>query len=41
MIRLDDVGYTYPDAPAPALQHVSLEVPRGSITGVVGASGYV
>lgn len=39
MIRLDDVGYTYPDAPAPALQHVSLEVPRGSITGVVGASG--
>ncbi len=39
MIRLDDVSYTYPDAPRPALERVNLEVERGSITGVVGASG--
>lgn len=39
MIRLDDVGYTYPDAPRPALERVNLKVERGSITGVVGASG--
>ena len=39
MIRLDDVSYAYPDAPRPALERVNLEVERGSITGVVGASG--
>ncbi|MCW5951815.1 MAG: ABC transporter ATP-binding protein [Propionibacteriaceae bacterium] len=39
MIRLDDVTYTYPEAPRPVLEHVSLQVEVGTITGVVGASG--
>lgn len=39
MIRLDDVTYSYPDAPQPVLEHVSLQVEAGTITGVVGASG--
>ncbi|MEA5116430.1 MAG: ABC transporter ATP-binding protein [Propionicimonas sp.] len=39
MIRLEDVTYTYPDAPHPVLEHVSLHVEAGTITGVVGASG--
>lgn len=39
MIRLDDVTYTYPEAPRPVLEHVSLHVEVGTITGVVGASG--
>ncbi|MGC4153545.1 MAG: ABC transporter ATP-binding protein [Propionicimonas sp.] len=39
MIRLDDVTYTYPDAPRPVLEGVSLTVAAGTITGVVGASG--
>ncbi|MFT4109526.1 energy-coupling factor ABC transporter ATP-binding protein [Propionicimonas sp.] len=39
MIRLSDVTYTYPDAPGPTLEHVSLDVAKGTITGVLGASG--
>lgn len=39
MIRLNDVTYTYPDAPRPVLEQVSLHVEVGTITGVAGASG--
>ena len=39
MIRLDDVSYSYPDAPRPVLEHLSLHVEAGTIAGVVGASG--
>ncbi|MDI2099293.1 energy-coupling factor ABC transporter ATP-binding protein [Ruicaihuangia caeni] len=39
MISLTDVSYAYPDAEALTLEHVDLEVERGSIAGIVGASG--
>ncbi|MFV0134466.1 ABC transporter ATP-binding protein [Streptomyces sp. HMX87] len=40
-LRLTDVTLTYPDGDSrlTALDHVSLEVPRGSLTAVVGPSG--
>ncbi|MFN8642708.1 MAG: ABC transporter ATP-binding protein [Candidatus Binatia bacterium] len=38
-IALQEVAYTYPGAPAPALQGVSLSVRRGQSLGVVGPTG--
>tara|TARA_R100000365_G_scaffold1617_1_gene5473 strand:+ start:12032 stop:13813 length:1782 start_codon:yes stop_codon:yes gene_type:complete len=34
-----DVGFTYPDTPKPALEHVDLSIPMGSHVAFVGASG--
>ncbi|MGC3953893.1 MAG: ABC transporter ATP-binding protein [Propionicimonas sp.] len=39
MIRLADLSYTYPDAARPVLEHLTLQLEAGTITGVVGASG--
>ncbi|MFD6274788.1 ABC transporter ATP-binding protein [Streptomyces sp. NPDC060209] len=38
-IRVDNVSYTYPGADSPALRNVSLRVPRGEVTALVGANG--
>ena len=38
-IRLRDLTFHYPGAHEPAVEGVSLEIPRGSITGFVGATG--
>jgi ATP-binding cassette, subfamily B, bacterial PglK len=38
-IRLDDVTFSYPAAPRPALDGVSITIQRGSTVGVVGPSG--
>lgn len=38
-IVLDDVSYTYPTAPQPALQNLSLIIPARSTVGFVGSSG--
>lgn len=39
MIELADVSYVYPDADRFVLEHVGLRVEKGTITGVLGASG--
>ena len=39
MIDLTNVAYAYPDADRYVLQNLELHVPRGSVTGIVGASG--
>jgi ATP-binding cassette, subfamily B, multidrug efflux pump len=36
---LEDVSFTYPDSARPALSRIGLEVPAGSVLGVVGATG--
>jgi energy-coupling factor transporter ATP-binding protein EcfA2 len=38
VIDLTDVAYAYPDTDRYVLQHLDLAVPRGSVTGIVGAS---
>ena len=38
-IRLDDVSFTYPGASRPALEHVDLFLPAGSVVAVVGENG--
>ncbi|MET7717818.1 ABC transporter ATP-binding protein [Streptomyces sp. NPDC005407] len=38
-IVLDRVTYRYPDRESPALDHVSLTLPMGSVTAVVGENG--
>jgi thiol reductant ABC exporter CydD subunit/thiol reductant ABC exporter CydC subunit len=38
-LALDDVTVCWPDATAPALRHVTLHVPPGTETAVMGASG--
>lgn len=38
-IRAEDVTYRYPDRDAPALSGVSLTIPMGSVTAVVGENG--
>lgn len=38
-IRFEDVSFTYEGAEAPALEHVSFEVPAGATVALVGPSG--
>ena len=38
-IRLDDVSYTYEDAPSPALSHVTASVAPGEFVAVLGHNG--
>jgi len=38
-IRLEDLRFTYPGAPTPALDGISLEIGAGQVIGVVGRSG--
>ncbi|MBK1735808.1 ABC transporter ATP-binding protein [Halorhodospira abdelmalekii] len=38
-VALDNVHYTYPNAPAPALQGIDLQIPVGSSVGLVGSTG--
>ncbi|HEX7166492.1 MAG TPA: ABC transporter ATP-binding protein [Acidimicrobiales bacterium] len=38
-IRLDDVSFTYPGTDAVALDHVSLDLPAGSVVALVGENG--
>lgn len=38
-ITLDEVSYRYPDREAPALDRVTLTIPMGSVTAVVGENG--
>lgn len=38
-IRLENVTFRYPGAERPALDNVSLVIPRGSMVGIVGQSG--
>lgn len=38
-VRVENVSFTYPGAPRPALQDVSLEVKPGEIVALVGANG--
>ena len=38
-ISIDGVGFTYPASRSTVLQHVTLEIHRGSILGVVGKTG--
>lgn len=38
MISLDHVSYTYPGAPRPVLQDLSLQIPAGQLCAVVGAT---
>lgn len=38
-VRFDEVSFTYEGAEAPAVDHVSFEVPQGSVLALVGPSG--
>jgi ABC-type multidrug transport system fused ATPase/permease subunit len=38
-IRLEDVTFTYPHAPHPALQHISVEARPGEVIGLIGTTG--
>ncbi|MFL5616092.1 MAG: ABC transporter ATP-binding protein [Gemmatimonadaceae bacterium] len=38
-IRLRDVSFTYPNAAAPAVRNVNLDIRRGNAVGIVGATG--
>ncbi|MDO4258816.1 MAG: ABC transporter ATP-binding protein [Actinomycetaceae bacterium] len=38
-LHLDKVSFTYPGAPDPAVNNLSLTIPMGSSVGIVGASG--
>jgi ABC-type multidrug transport system fused ATPase/permease subunit len=38
-LRFEDVGFVYPDAPAPALSNITLHVPRGGKLALVGENG--
>ncbi|MDF7807748.1 ABC transporter ATP-binding protein [Pontiellaceae bacterium B12219] len=37
--RFNNVSFSYPDAPAPAIRHLSLEIPAGTSLAVAGPSG--
>lgn len=39
MIRVENLTYSYPRAPEPALKELSLEIPQGQFCGVIGANG--
>ncbi|MCG5528473.1 MULTISPECIES: ABC transporter ATP-binding protein [Halorhodospira] len=39
VVALERVHYTYPNAPAPALQGIDLHIPVGSSVGLVGSTG--
>jgi energy-coupling factor transport system ATP-binding protein len=39
MIHLENVAYAYPQAQAPALRNISLDVPKGQFLAVVGGNG--
>ncbi|WP_020682260.1 ABC transporter ATP-binding protein [Marinobacterium rhizophilum] len=38
-IRLQGLGFTYPDSPTPALQQLDLQLEAGQVLGVVGPTG--
>jgi ABC-type multidrug transport system fused ATPase/permease subunit len=38
-LRVTDVSYTYPGAPAPALHRVSIDIGKGESVGLIGPSG--
>ncbi|MGC0334318.1 ATP-binding cassette subfamily B protein [Streptomyces sp. SAI-170] len=38
-VRVEDVSFTYPGADSPSLKGVSVRVPRGEVTALVGANG--
>ncbi len=38
-VRTEEVSFTYPGADAPSLQAVSVRIPRGKVTALVGANG--
>lgn len=38
-IRIDDVTFHYPDRPGPVLSHASLQIEKGRVIGIQGASG--
>ncbi|MCG5497788.1 ABC transporter ATP-binding protein [Ectothiorhodospira variabilis] len=38
-IQLNQVSYTYPNAPNPALNHIDLSIPVGQSVGLVGSTG--
>ncbi|MFD7921306.1 ATP-binding cassette domain-containing protein [Streptomyces sp. NPDC059740] len=38
-VRTEAVSFTYPGADSPALQDVSVRIPRGKVTALVGANG--
>jgi energy-coupling factor transport system ATP-binding protein len=39
MIHIENLTYTYPRAPRPALDHISLDIPQGQFCAVIGANG--
>lgn len=39
ILNLRDLSVTYPQAPGPAVEHVTLDISQGSITAIVGESG--
>ncbi len=38
-LSLSDVTYYYPDAHAPALEHIDMDIKEGEIVGIIGATG--
>ncbi len=38
-IRISNLSYTYPGSPVPALKNVSIDLPAGSILGILGRTG--
>ncbi|NLK39313.1 MAG: ABC transporter ATP-binding protein [Clostridiales bacterium] len=39
MIKFENFSFTYPDAPAPALKNINLEIQKGAFLGIIGPSG--
>lgn len=38
-LHLDEVTFSYPDSPEPALNKLTLTIPQGTVVAVVGRSG--
>ena len=38
-VAFEDVGFTFPGAATPVLQHIQLDIPSGTFVGIVGQSG--